>query len=179
MEIPQLKKKYRQAHAKMLESLGATIIDWRKYRAHCKRCLRCFPDRNGTLVEMKLSFEQLWKIWQDSGHYHERGPFKGQYVMSRKNDLGSYEIGNVEIRLSSDNDSEAALRDKHPTHVARAYASRRKIPREDLEKMCKLSLSIDELAKLYKCSKNTVGGIISKYKRGLPLFKGSPTIPIE
>lgn len=60
-------------------------------------------DRNGDKIEFKLTFEEWLRIWIDSGHLHERGRKKGQYVMSRKNDIGHYEVGNVFIQLCSEN----------------------------------------------------------------------------
>jgi hypothetical protein len=58
-------------------------------------------------IEFKLTFEQWDQWWKDSGHYHERGKERGQYVMSRKGDLGAYELGNIECKLSADNIAEA------------------------------------------------------------------------
>ena len=48
-------------------------------------------------VSFLLSFDEWWEIWQQSGHWHERGPYRGQYVMARYADQGAYEIGNVQI----------------------------------------------------------------------------------
>jgi len=58
-------------------------------------------------IEFKLSFEQWWDIWQQSGHWEERGRKIGQYCMSRVGDLGAYEIDNVFIQLSRANVSQA------------------------------------------------------------------------
>ena len=58
-------------------------------------------------VEFKMTFEEWEQWWKDSGHYAERGKERGQYVMARKGDVGAYEIGNVECKLSTDNVSEA------------------------------------------------------------------------
>ena len=60
-------------------------------------------DAAGNPIEFKLTFEQWWDIWQKSGKWNQRGNKRGQYVMSRKNDLGHYEIGNVEIIESIEN----------------------------------------------------------------------------
>lgn len=56
---------------------------------------------------MKLTFEEWFEIWVSSGHWMDRGVHKGQYVMSRKNDLGSYEVGNVFIQRTEQNLSDA------------------------------------------------------------------------
>lgn len=52
---------------------------------------------------MRLSFDEWLSIWKTSGHLHERGKGAGKYVMSRINDLGHYELGNVCIKLHVDN----------------------------------------------------------------------------
>jgi len=64
-------------------------------------------DRTGLRVEMKLSFDEWHNIWINSGKFDERGSRKHQYVMSRRDDLGHYEVGNVYIQTSVDNIKEA------------------------------------------------------------------------
>lgn len=68
---------------------------------------------------MKLTFEEWLQIWVDSGHLHERGRKRGQYVMSRVNDLGSYEVGNVFIQTGKQNNRDCwdrpGFRDAHKT----------------------------------------------------------------
>ena len=34
-------------------------------------------------ISFLLTFDEWWKIWQDSGHWEERGTKGGQYVMAR------------------------------------------------------------------------------------------------
>lgn len=41
-------------------------------------------------IGFKLTFEQWWDIWQQSGYYHLRGKNKDSYVMSRYGDIGAY-----------------------------------------------------------------------------------------
>lgn len=77
----------------------------RAYRNHVARC-RHKTGAQGNPVEMRLSFEQWSKIWEDSGHWADRGTRKGKYCMSRKNDIGHYETGNVFIQLHSKNSSD-------------------------------------------------------------------------
>jgi hypothetical protein len=60
-------------------------------------------------IDFQLTFEEWWDIWQQSGKWNERGFRKGQYVMSRKNDIGPYAIGNVFIQLSEDNHKQVVL----------------------------------------------------------------------
>jgi hypothetical protein len=54
-------------------------------------------------ILMLLTFEEWWAIWQESGHWTDRGTHKGQYVMARFGDTGHYQVGNVSIQLSVDN----------------------------------------------------------------------------
>lgn len=54
-------------------------------------------------IEFNLTFEQWEQWWKDSGHYHERGKARGEYVMARKGDLGAYELGNIDCILTAEN----------------------------------------------------------------------------
>ena len=65
-------------------------------------------------IEFKLTFQEWYDIWQLSSKYNERGRAKGQYVMSRYNDTGSYEIDNVFIQTNSDNVRPAQLGNHTP-----------------------------------------------------------------
>lgn len=58
-------------------------------------------------VPFELSFDEWMKIWTDSGHYHEKGTKRGQYVMSRYKDQGGYTIDNVYIQTVGANTKEA------------------------------------------------------------------------
>jgi len=78
------------------------------YRGHKNTC-RNKLDAAGQKVELKLTFEQWWDIWETSGYWEQRGKRSDQYVMSRYNDLGHYELGNVFIQLGSDNKREAMV----------------------------------------------------------------------
>lgn len=57
-------------------------------------------------IDWNLTLGQWFAIWQASGNLHLRGRGKGRYVMSRYGDLGAYEVGNVFIQLSTDNNRE-------------------------------------------------------------------------
>lgn len=80
----------------------ATDIRKTKYRTHKNAC-KYKLDAAGNPVEMRLTFEQWWQIWESSGKWEQRGHSKGQYCMCRYNDLGHYEPGNVFIDLHSRN----------------------------------------------------------------------------
>ena len=69
---------------------------WYTHKANAKK-------RN---IPFHLTFEEWWDIWQVSDKWNERGKQAGQYCMSRLNDHGAYEVGNVFIQLHSDNMSD-------------------------------------------------------------------------
>jgi hypothetical protein len=58
-------------------------------------------------IPWRLAYWEWLQIWQDSGHLHERGTCKGQWVMSRPGDRGAYEVGNVRIVRCETNNREA------------------------------------------------------------------------
>ena len=60
-------------------------------------------------IEFNLTYEEWWDIWQKSGKWAQRGARKGCYVMSRYNDTGAYEVGNVFIQTHEENRREAML----------------------------------------------------------------------
>lgn len=55
-------------------------------------------------VGWELKLWQWWTIWQESGHWPERGRGQG-YVMCRKGDEGPYAVGNVFIATAIENSS--------------------------------------------------------------------------
>lgn len=67
-------------------------------------------------IEFKMSFTEWWSVWQQSGHWEERG--RGRYVMARKGDIGPYAIGNVYICTQSQNSKDSYI--KTPAHVRAA-----------------------------------------------------------
>lgn len=71
----------------------------------CKRV-----DALGNRIEMRLTFEQWLQIWVDSGKLEKRGRKSGCYVMSRIDDIGHYEIGNVVIQTFRDNVKDTGKR---------------------------------------------------------------------
>ena len=75
------------------------MTPWRKYKTHSYRA-----KRSG--IEFLLTFDEWMKIWEDSGHFHERGCHRGQYVMARFGDKGPYAVGNVKIIKHEENGSE-------------------------------------------------------------------------
>jgi hypothetical protein len=71
-----------------------------KYHSH-----RRGAEKRG--IDFLFSFDEWWDMWQNSGHWEERGTKNGQYVMARKGDVGPYSVSNVDIILASQNISDA------------------------------------------------------------------------
>jgi hypothetical protein len=59
-------------------------------------------DKLGNPVEFRLSFEEWEKLWDDAGLLPNR-----DYILSRVNDIGHYEVGNVYINHNLLNVTEA------------------------------------------------------------------------
>lgn len=99
----------KRAAAKDAVSLakhGCSFDDYRKLRGRTTKAFARQRDnakRRG--IEWRLTLWQWWNIWQQSGHWHERGRGQG-YVMCRKEDSGCYEVGNVFIASARLNSSE-------------------------------------------------------------------------
>ena len=77
-----------------------------KYR----RCIICARQRD---IPWELTYNQWRMIWVQSGHWHERGPYKGQYVMARFGDVGPYHKDNVRICTNTENQQEGHLGTNH------------------------------------------------------------------
>lgn len=71
------------------------------------------PDRNGQRIQVTMSFEEWLQVWIDSGKLHLRGNGHGKFCMARKDDLGDYAVGNVEIKACEVNSREAKLGRPH------------------------------------------------------------------
>ena len=57
-------------------------------------------------IDFELTFDEWYDIWQQSGHWADRGRGHGKYCMSRVNDIGAYKVGNVFIQLSTKNSGD-------------------------------------------------------------------------
>lgn len=120
--------------AGFLEKAGASIAARAKQeRAKRERALRCMDKwdvdlatwkrcrQDGTIrrfeshrnaaksrcIPFCLTFGQWLAIWENSGKAHLSGKGKGRYCMSRINDAGGYEVGNVHIQPCVENSREA------------------------------------------------------------------------
>lgn len=64
-------------------------------------------------IGWNLTLTEWWRIWQESGHWEQRGRGKG-YCMARFGDSGPYAVGNVYICTTGQNFSDSYL--VHPWH---------------------------------------------------------------
>ena len=60
-------------------------------------------------IGWQLTFDEWLSIWNESGHLHERGNKRGQYVMGRTGDIGPYAAGNVYICTFAQNLRDARI----------------------------------------------------------------------
>lgn len=128
----------------------------KKYQAQKNMCKRR-KDRLGNDIEMRLSFEEWLFIWLESGKWEHRGKCIGQYCMSRLNDIGHYEQGNVVIRRVEDNSREA---------IAYSAPKKKKQPKfmhlQDDFRACYLSGStFEEIGSKFGCSATTVRRVLT------------------
>ena len=80
-------------------------MDMKKIKARYTQ-QRCAARKRN--IEWLFTFELWWKMWNESGHWLQRGRKKGQYCMARKGDIGPYSVDNVDIVVVSINASEAS-----------------------------------------------------------------------
>lgn len=134
--------KARQARARKLEAREkATIAEWgctraqlKSLRARSDRPHRAFSvqkrDAKARGIEFKMTLWEWWTIWQESGHWDERGRGQG-YCMCRHGDDGPYAVGNVFIAPTRLNSSLRQNRKSDlPMGVSRSrggYAAKRMI----------------------------------------------------
>jgi hypothetical protein len=75
-------------------------------------------------IEFLFSFDEWLRVWQESGHLHERGCRRGQYCMARFGDAGPYASWNVKIILHSENIVEKIYKDSQREAIMKSNLSR-------------------------------------------------------
>jgi hypothetical protein len=68
------------------------------YNVQKKTQARRKPDPNGHRIQVTTTFGEWLQLWIDSGKLHLRGNGRGKFCMARRDDLGDYAVGDVEIR---------------------------------------------------------------------------------
>ena len=75
---------------------------------------RCFLQQRSNArlrgIEWHLTFCEWRDWWLASGHLHERGRHRGEWVMARPGDVGAYTLGNIQCMRAEDNVKERNVR---------------------------------------------------------------------
>jgi hypothetical protein len=95
------------------------------YNVQKKTQARRKPDRNGHRIQVTMTFDEWLQVWMDSGKLHLRGNGRGKFCMARKNDLGDYAVGNVEIKPCEENSREAKLGRPQPARTRNKMSATR------------------------------------------------------
>jgi len=93
-------------------------MDMKKLK-YAFECHRRRAENSG--IGFELTFDEWLDEWVKSGKLAERGCHKGEYVMSRRGDIGPYKIGNIFIQTHANN-----IRDAHKDKTT-SDATRKKI----------------------------------------------------
>ena len=96
------------------------------YNRHVSNC-RGKRDRNGDLVEMRMSYHEWSAVWIASGHAKDRGRGVGKYCMSRIDDIGHYEVDNVFIQSHSGNTRDSNFNQRGITRKPHSAERKAKI----------------------------------------------------
>jgi predicted RNA polymerase sigma factor len=89
-------------------------------------------DVNGDLIEMRLTEDQWCQLWEEARVIPSRN-----YVISRKNDTGHYEIGNVYIQHNLHNVTEALTDNSDLEYKITEYAIKTGYKRRIVKAMIK------------------------------------------
>ena len=68
-------------------------------RSNARRMARL----SGNPIEFKLTIDEWYTFWKNSGHYEEMGTARGQYVLARKDLSQDYTIDNIEVITINEN----------------------------------------------------------------------------
>lgn len=76
-------------------------------------------------IGWEFTFADWWRVWQESGHWHERGRGAG-YVMARKGDTGPYRADNIYICTASQNIKDGFIHRPWALRFPNGHPGRRK-----------------------------------------------------
>lgn len=113
---------------RILRDIGLEMM--RQGKSRSATPLRAFSRQRGLALKVRnigweLTLWQWWTIWQDSGHWDERGSGRG-YQMCRKGDVGPYAVGNVFIGPGVENCAAATKTSGLPLGVRHAKGGKEK-----------------------------------------------------
>jgi hypothetical protein len=100
---------------------------WDKYqtiRSHPAMPRSIFKIQRNTArargIGWELTLWQWWSIWQQSGHWEERGNGSSGYGMCRLNDVGPYAADNVYIATNRENMQDYWVNRRHAASLRKA-----------------------------------------------------------
>lgn len=99
-----------------LRKYGCSAAQYRDIRAAHGRPVAAFRKQRSNAVNRGIAWDltllQWWAIWQQSGHWRDRGSGAGRYCMARHGDIGPYSEGNVSIVPTEVNARDARTKAK-------------------------------------------------------------------
>ena len=101
-ELPQ--------HLKEENHIVIGYLRWLWVRKRNVVKLKKVIDRNGNLVEFKITFEEWCEIFLEDNNYERYGSKLDDLCLSRNDDLGNYEYGNVKLVTNKINNLENRYR---------------------------------------------------------------------
>lgn len=97
---------HKKRDARAMRAWGCNYKQYHNILKHPDKPTYCFSQQRKNADQRGIGWEltlwQWWKIWEQSGHWAERGPGRG-YGMCRLNDIGPYAVDNVYIATGTDN----------------------------------------------------------------------------
>ena len=120
-------------------------------------------DVNGNNIEMRLTEDQWCQLWEEAKVIPSRN-----YVLSRKNDTGHYEIGNVYIQHNLHNVTEALTDNSELEYKITEYAIKTGYKRRTVKAMIKRGELRLWLA--WSCSKPADRGFFAVRRRAIMLI---------
>jgi hypothetical protein len=119
-------------------------------------------------IPFLLTFLEWISIWEESGHFSERGCGKGRYCMARYGDIGPYAIGNVKI-ITQQQNSRDRKGYKHSLKARIKMSSSHKGKTHSFESRLKIGLAGKGRVRLQetrdKISKALSGCVRSQYTK--------------
>lgn len=106
-QLRKLRKEFqRKRDARSIKAWGCPYRDYRRILKHKDKPTYLYSQQRKNAdtrgIAWELNLWQWWKIWEQSGHWSERGNGKG-YCMCRLNDTGPYAVDNVYIATGTEN----------------------------------------------------------------------------
>ena len=124
MITPEELKALSIKYGLLLEQTRKLKLAWTRQKCACDNNYR--KCKNGNSIKMLFTFNEWLDIWVSSGHLDDRGCRKGQYVMSRTNDIGNYELGNVVIKTVHENALEGNIGTKRTEETRKNISQSKK-----------------------------------------------------